>query len=1068
MQETHPITALTRALQPRLIGPHRGGRVVAVAGHPFDPMTFYFGACAGGVWKTTNGGMLWECISDGYFQRASVGALAVSHADPNVIYVGTGEACIRGNVSPGNGVYKSTDGGRTWQHSGLEDSRHIAKIRVHPTNPDLVYVAAFGHAHGPNPERGIFRSRDGGQSWERVLFRDEHTGAIDLVMDPQNPRILYAALWQAIRRPWELVSGGPGSGIFRSTDGGTTWEELTRRPGLPKGMLGRIGLAASAQPGRLWALIEAEDGALFRSEDYGETWQRVCEKGDLRWRAWYFHHLCADPQDPDTLWVLDLKLWKSIDGGVTFVEVPTPHGDHHDHWIDPRNPLRMINGNDGGACISFDGGRTWSTQMNQPTAQFYRIAVDTRFPYWIYGSQQDNTAIALPSRSITGAITPTEWLEPGGGESGALAVKPDDPDIVVGGAIGSGEGNGRLIRYNRRTGEQRNITVWPEEMGMAEGAESLKYRFQWTFPIRFSTHDPTVLYVCSNVVHRSRDLGYTWDVISPDLTRNDPEKLKPSGGPITKDNTGAEVYCTIFAFAESPHDPHVLWAGSDDGLVHVSRDGGVTWQNVTPPDLPEWATVSCLEPSPHDPATCYLAAHRYRLDDVRPLLFVTQDFGQTWSSINGDLPADEITRVLRVDPKRSDVLYLGTETGVWVSLDGGRHWARLGGLPVVPVYDLLVVDDELVIATHGRSLWILDDLEPLRQFDPQHYATEPASLFRPKVTVRLKTYAGFGDAVAGTVSYLWAGPWIFAVRAAELPTGVKQVIPLDAGQNPPDGVRFVYFLREEPAAPVEFTILDEAGNVLRRFSSELAPDPLPDLPAEKKPTPEVRLEKTPGFHTFVWDLRVEGARRALGDKEIEGYLRGPRVLPGTYTAKLTIGERSWTQPFVIRKDPRLTVSDADLAEQFQLLLHVRDKVSQAHDAVNTIRNLRRQLAEWRSRAVQREELHEIATELERQDAQLRSIEEALIEPHLDDPRQRPWKLNARLAALTSFIESADDRPTAAERAVYEELARQIDAECARLQSWIEQVLPQLNRLLTEAGLVALQPSASLAPLLREP
>ncbi|MCM8749561.1 glycosyl hydrolase, partial [Thermomicrobiaceae bacterium CFH 74404] len=477
------IDGLARALRFRLIGPPRGGRVVAVAGHPTDPMTFYFGACAGGVWKTTDGGVTWENISDGYFRTAAVGAIAVSDADPNVIYVGTGEACIRGNVSHGDGVYKSTDGGRTWKNVGLRDTRHIARIRVHPKNPDIVYVAALGHAFGPNEERGVFCSKDGGSTWEKVLYRDEHTGAIDLIMDPSNPRILYAALWQAVRRPWELVSGGPGSGLFRSFDGGDTWEEISRRPELPQGILGRIGLATTAaKPGRVWAIVEAEDGALFRSDDYGDTWKRVSDKGDLRWRAWYFHHLCADPQDADTLWVLDLKLWKSIDGGVTFTEVPTPHGDHHDHWIDPRNPQRMINGNDGGACVSFDGGRTWSTQFNQPTAQMYHVTVDNRFPYRVYGSQQDNTAICLPSMSINGAITLTEWYEPGGGESGYIAVKPDDPDIVVGGAIGSGEGNGRLIRYNHRTGEQRNITVWPEELGMAEGAQDLKYRFQWTFP----------------------------------------------------------------------------------------------------------------------------------------------------------------------------------------------------------------------------------------------------------------------------------------------------------------------------------------------------------------------------------------------------------------------------------------------------------------------------------------------------------------------------------------------------------------------------------------------------------
>ena len=1055
------VAGLTSALRFRCIGPHRGGRVVAVVGHPDDPMVFYFGACAGGVWKTEDGGTTWWNVSDGFFQTAAVGAIAIAPSDPNVLYVGTGEACIRGNVSHGDGVYKSTDGGRTWVNVGLRDTRHIAKIRVHPHDPDLVYVAALGHAFGPNQERGVFRSRDGGRTWERVLYRDEHTGAIDLVMDPHNPRILYAALWQARRWPWKFESGGPGSGIFRSTDGGETWEELTRKPGLPKGIIGRVGLAVSAKPGRLWALVEAEDGALFRSEDYGETWQRVSEKGDLRWRAWYFHHLCADPVDPDTLWVLDLKLWKSIDGGKTFSEVPTPHGDHHDHWIDPKNPLRMINGNDGGACVSFDGGRTWSTQFNQPTAQLYHVTVDNRFPYWVYGSQQDNTAIALPSRSVNGAITTSEWEEPGGGESGHIAVKPDDPDIVIGGAIGSGEGNGRLIRYNRRTGEQRNITVWPYETSMAEGAESLRYRFQWTFPILFSPHDPNTLYVCSQVVHRSRDLGYTWEVISPDLTRNDPEKLKPSGGPITRDNTGAEVYCTIFAFVESPHQPGVFWAGTDDGLVHVSRDGGATWENVTPPGLPEWATVASLEVSPHDPETVYLAAHRYRLDDPAPYLFKTSDGGKTWVSLRGDLPEEAICRVLRVDPVKPGLLYLGTETGLWISFDDGQHWHRWqGNLPVCPVYDLVVKDDDLVVATHGRSFWILDDLTPLRQFDPAAL-DGPAYLFAPRPTVRFKTYPGFGSEVPNAVSYRWAGPIVYAAWVTERPTGVRDVVPLDAGQNPPDGAIITYYLAGEPAE-VTLSILDAEGRELRRFSSEKPADPYPDLPEEKKPSLPPRLEKTPGFHRFVWDLRVEGARRVIGDKPYEGYLVGPRVVPGTYQVRLTVGDRSWTQPLEVRRDPRLSVTQEDLQRQYDLLLRIRDKVSEAHDAINRLRDARHQLVEWQQRLEASGASEALRERVRSLSERLGSLIDELLEPRMDDPRQFPPRAPARLAILQSFVDSADDRPTAGEEEVSRLLAAEIDAILGRVRQVLEGDLPALARELVEAGANPIVPRPILA------
>ena len=619
---------MLQALQWRCIGPHRGGRVVAVAGDPVDPRTFYFGGCAGGVWKSTDGGASWANISDGFFTTAAVGAIAVAPSDPNVLYAGTGEACIRGNVSHGDGVYRSTDAGRTWMHMGLADTRHIARIRVHPKDPDVVYVAALGHAFGPNQERGVFRSTDGGTNWAKVLFRSEDSGAIDLSLDPNNSRVLYAAIWQARRTPWSLSSGGPESGIWKSSDGGDTWAELTQNEGLPRGVKGRIGIAVSpAKAGRVYAVIEAADGAIFRSDDGGSTWQRLSEQGDLRRRAWYYDHIFADPQDADTVWVLNLQCWKSIDAGASFTDVPTPHGDNHDLWIDPRNPERMIEGNDGGACVSFNGGASWSSIYNQPTAQFYHVCTDGQAPYRVFGSQQDNSAISVPSFSHLGAITASEWFVPGGGESGYIAVKPGDPNIIVGGAVGSGAGDGRMTQYDRRTGQIRNITIWPEISGAGVGAGDLKYRFQWTFPIHYSRWDPEVLYVGGNRLFRSTDDGASFEPISGDLTRNDPSRLGASGGPITKDNTGAEYYGTIFAFAESPHERGVCWAGSDDGLIHRSADGGRTWDDVTPPSLPEWSTISIIEPSPHAPATVYVAAHCYRLDDYQPYLLKTNDSG---------------------------------------------------------------------------------------------------------------------------------------------------------------------------------------------------------------------------------------------------------------------------------------------------------------------------------------------------------------------------------------------------------------------------------------------------------
>ena len=729
------IDQLLDAMRFRCIGPPRGGRVVAVAGDPVEPAVFYFGAVAGGIWKTEDAGATWENVSDGYLKTSSVGALAVSDSDPNVIYAGMGESTIRADVSHGDGVYKSTDRGRSWVHMGLAETRHISEIRVHPRNPDRVYVAALGHAFGPNPERGVYRSTDGGACWERVLHLDERdgwtspsrcdgTGAADLALDARNPTILYASLWRVHRNFWELASGGPGSGLWRSTDSGTTWTEITPNLGLPAtAVLGKIGVAASpARSGRVWALVESDTApGLYRSDDFGETWTLASDRQELRYRPWYYMHVFADPQDEDTVYVNNLQMWKSTDAGAHFTPLPTPHGDNHDLWIDPRDNRRMIQGNDGGANVSFNAGASWSSVYNQLTAQLYTVDTDGRAPhYLVYGTQQDNSSIGVPSSANDGAITWADCRVAGTGESGYVAVDPRDPDVVYVGAVGSSPGGGgALQRYDHRTGQIRLVNVWPEHHG-GIGPGELKYRFGWTFPIRFSPHDPNVLYTGGNRVFRSTDEGQSWEPISPDLTRAAADKLGPSGGPITLDTSGAEHYCTLYALAESPHEPGVLWAGSDDGLVHLSRDGGRNWRNVTPPDLPEWSFVRTVEPSPHAPGTLYLAATRYKLDDPAPYLYRTTDYGGSWQAITGSgdlaIPTDDFTRVIRADPHCPGVLYAGTETGLHVSLDDGATWRRWrSNFPVTPIYDLKIEGADLVVATHGRSFWILDDLTPLHQ-----------------------------------------------------------------------------------------------------------------------------------------------------------------------------------------------------------------------------------------------------------------------------------------------------------------------------------------------------------------
>jgi photosystem II stability/assembly factor-like uncharacterized protein len=1009
----------------RSIGPFRGGRVTAVAGVPGQPLVYYMGATGGGVWKTTNGGLTWSPITDGQVKTGSVGALAVAPSDPNVVYVGMGESCIRGNLSEGDGVYRSTDAGKTWTHTGLAETRQIGRIRVDPRDPDLVYVAALGHTFGPNPERGIFRSRDGGRTWSKVLFVDERTGAVDLAMDPTNPRVLYASFWQVYRTPWSLESGGPGSSLYKTTDGGDTWKKLDGK-GLPKGPWGRVGVSVSpARPARLYAVIEAEEGGVFRSDDAGATWTRTNEERKLRQRAWYYTHVYADPKEPDTVYVLNVQFFRSKDGGRTFQTIRVPHGDNHDLWSAPEDPQRMVEGNDGGATVSFDGGESWSTLDNQPTAQFYHVIADDQFPYRLYGAQQDNSTVSIASRTDGFGIGERDWHPVGGCESGYIAPRPGDPDVSYAGCYG-----GFIGRYDERTGQQRDVNVWPDNP-MGWGASGMKYRFQWTFPIVASRHDPSVLYAAGNVLFRTTDEGASWEKISPDLTRNDASKLGPSGGPITKDNTSVEYYGTIFAFAESPLDANVLWAGSDDGLVHVSRDGGKTWTNVTPKGLPEWSRISQIDASPHDAGTAWLAANRYQLDDDRPYAYVTRDFGASWQDVSAGLPAGSFVRVLREDPVRKGLVFAGTETGVHVSFDAGASWKSLQrNLPVVPVTDLVVKEQDVAISTQGRSFWILDDIAPLRQMAKEQ-ASALAYLYRPSPAVR------FGG-----------------------PKGRGAV-----GENPPYGARFYYLLKEAPKEgdEVKLEVLDAKGALVKAFSSKQDEKDEEERNPEREaffgpPSPKT-IPAKPGLNSFVWDLRYPDASKFKGMILWGGETRGPRAVPGSYQVRLTAAGQTLTEPFEVRADPRIGTTPEAFRQQFDLLLKIRDKLSATHDAITRLRVIRDQAKAAAERAKGTDAEKIVAEAEDALAKKLTAIEEALYQTKnrsSQDPLNFPIRLDNKLADLARTVASADAAPTVQSLAVYEDLASRIDAELDRLDRVTSEDVPAFNRLVRDKAVPAVR------------
>src|SRR5580658_10167672 len=808
-----------KGLQYRLIGPFRGGRVVAVAGVVGQNDVYYFGATAGGVWKTTDGGLNWKPIFDKTKDASpAIGAIVVSESDPNVIYVGTGEACIRGNIVGGNGVYKSIDAGKTWRFVGLADTHAIGRLAVNPKNPDIAFVAALGHPFGDNEERGIFRTQDGGKTWQKVLYKDAKSGGIDVVFDPSNSNILFAALWQARRTPWSLDSGGPGSGLYRSIDGGTTWKEL-KGHGLPEGILGRIGVTVSgANPDRVWAVIEAEKGGIYRSDDGGDSWHLMTDDHRFRQRAWYYSHIFADPKSADTVYILNTGAYRSNDGGKTFSSIHAPHGDNHGLWINPTNPKRLINGNDGGATISIDGGESWSSIYNQPTAQFYHVTTDNRFPYYIYGAQQDNSTVAIASASAEGAIDRPDWYDVGGGESGYIAPDPNDPEIVYAGSYG-----GEITRYDHHTGEQQSINPWPvNPIGWA--AADVKHRFQWTEPIVFSPYDARTMYFASEVLFKTTDSGMSWTIISPDLTRNDKSKQAASGGPITKDNTGVEVYDTIFSVVESPVQKDLIWAGTDDGLVQLTRDGGQHWENVTPKAMPDWGTVSMIEASSRDAGTAYLAVERHKSDDFAPYVFKTTDFGKTWTKLTTGLPANDYVHAVRIDPRRPSLLFAGTEAGVYISFDDGAKWQPLQlNLPAAPVNDLVIKNTDLIVATHGRSFWVLDDITPLEQYEDS-IPQQDAHLFTPAVAshtvFRGSFFAPSGNVgknpPAGAVINYWLKTSLKKPDQAKPPAGADAAKTEATPSNSSTGTEKTDTDKEE-APKITLEILDSSGKVIRKY-----------------------------------------------------------------------------------------------------------------------------------------------------------------------------------------------------------------------------------------------------------
>lgn len=987
-----------KAMHWRGIGPYRGGRALAVTGVPGEPNLFYFGAASGGVWKTTDAGATWSPLFD-HEATASIGAIAVAPSDHNIIYVGSGEAALRGNITYGNGVYKSIDGGKTWTNIGLKDTRQIGALIVDPHNADIVLVAAVGHAFGPNPERGVFRTTDGGKSWTKVLFKNDVTGAIDVTFDPHNANIVYAAMWQAWRQPWNFSSGGPGSGLYRSNDGGVTWKEL-KGNGLPSGILGRIDVSVSgADPNRVFAMIEAKDGGLYRSDDAGDHWKRINEDGRLRQRAWYFSKIYADPKSANTIYALNTGMLRSIDGGRSFELVSATHGDHHGLWIDPEHPEHLINANDGGASISLDNGKTWSTQNNQPTAQFYHVAVDNAFPYHVYGAQQDNSTIGIASFDDEGVISARDWYPVGGGESGFIVPDPRDPNIVY------ADAENFITRFDKRSEQVQDISVWPVDSS-GHAAADLEHRFNWTTPLLLSPHDPDVLYTAAEAVFKTTDHGLSWTAISGDLTRNDKTKQQASGGPLTKDITSVEYYDTIFALAESPVKKGMIWVGTDDGLVQVTSDEGAHWTAVTPSGLPEWSTISMIEPSHVDAGIAYVAVDRHKLDDIKPYAYKTSTGGKSWTSIVNGLPDGAVVHAVREDPVRRGLLYAGTELGVFVSFDDGGHWQKLQlNLPVVPVHDLAVKGDDLIAATHGRSFWILDNVTPLRQYDPAAPAAALA-LYAPQTARRL-----------------------------HYPDQIDARRPV--GENPPAGALIDYAFKVEPTNEVTLDILDADGKLVRHMSSK-------DSGKEKQPPEwpdQIQVPDTipaeAGMNRFAWDLRYDDPVQIPGAFYSGLAPRGPMVPPGQYQVKLTLDGQTLTAPLTVAADPRMANSEAGIRAKFTVAMATYRDIDTLHRAVNEIRKVKAEVARLRGALEGRDAAKSLLSEAEALVKQAEPIEEVLMQVNMKGSEANlafPGMLNEQLAAFANVVDDADTPPTKQQAAIFQTLHTQL---AAQLEKWTQ-------------------------------
>lgn len=985
-----------KALEYRLIGPFRGGRSAAVTGVPNQPNLYYFGATGGGIWKTTNGGREWENISDGYF-GGSIGAITVSKSDPNVIYVGGGEKTVRGNVSSGYGIWKTVDAGKTWTFSGLKNSRHVPRIVVHPTNSDIVYAGVLGNIYKPTQERGVYKSTDGGKTWKKTLFANSNAGVVDLIIDPTNPRIIYASTWRIQRTPYSLSSGGEGSALWKSTDSGETWKEISTNKGFPKDTLGIIGVTVSTvNSQRVWAIVENKDkGGLYRSDDGGETWKQVNSERKLRQRAWYYTRLYADTKDVDVVYVLNVRYHKSTDGGKTFSTYGAPHGDHHDLWIAPENSNRMIIGDDGGAQVTYDGGETWSTYHNQPTSQFYRVTTDNHFPYRIYAAQQDNSTVRISHRTNGRSIGEDDWESTAGGESAHIAVDPENDDIIYGGSY-----DGFLTRVNHKTGTVRAINVWPDNP-MGHGAEGMKYRFQWNFPIIFSKHNPNRLYTFSQNVHVTENEGQSWKIISPDLTRNDPEKLKSSGGPITQDNTSVEYYCTIFAAQESALQEGLLWVGSDDGLVHVTRNGGQTWDNVTPKGMPEWMMINSVEPSAFDAGTCYIAGTKYKTGDFTPYLYKTTDYGKSWAKITNGINPEHFTRVLREDPKQKGLLYAGTETGMYVSFNDGKNWKPFQlNLPIVPITDLTIKDNSLIVATQGRSLWMIDDLTVIHQLYAENQNTN--ILFKPKDTYRMRGGSRKGSKTSGT--------------------------------NLPSGVITYFNLKEyDEKDEVSLTYFDTKGDTIKTFSTK-----------NKK---KDKLEVKKGANQYVWNMTYDGAERLKGMIFWWASFSGPRAIPGNYKVTLNINGESISKPFTILADPRAESTLADMKNQFAFIKDVNKTMDNAHKSIKKIRKINGKLSDFVGQYKSDDSVKDLVEKAKDLKEKFSEIEKALYQTQNrsgQDPLNFPIRLTNKLGHLNSLVSMGDFAPTVQDIAVKNELSKQINEQLSTFNNLVDNEIKAFN------------------------